>query len=245
MLTDATPAPEPSVAVPVTAARALRNWAALGELTVAVGAELSKLNWRLAALVSLVPLGAALSVVVTTIVYDCPSAKVTELVSADQVAKPLPVVAVIEVAPAELAPKVEPLVQKPFASPVFCSLMLTVATPALSLLVPVTAARALRNWAALGEPTVAVGAELSKLNWRLAALVSLVPLGAALSLVVTTIVYDCPSANVIGEVSADQVAKPLPVVAVIAVAPALLALKVEPLVQKPLALPVFCSLMLT
>src|SRR5712691_9694592 len=188
MLTDATPAPEPSVAVPVTAARALRNWAALGELTVAVGAELSKLNWRLAALASLVPLGAALSVVVTTIVYDCPSAKVTELVSADQVAKPLPVVAVIAVAPALLAAKVEPLVQKPFESPVFCSLMLTLATPALSLAVPVTAARALRNWAALGELTVAVGAELSKLNWRLAALVSLVPLGAALSVVVTTIV---------------------------------------------------------
>ena len=52
-----------------------------------------------------------LSVVLRTIVYDWPSANVTGLVSADQVAKPLAVVAVIAVAPAELAVKVEPAVQ--------------------------------------------------------------------------------------------------------------------------------------
>ena len=103
----------------MTAASALRNWAAVGEVTVAVGALVSKVNWRLAALVSLVPVGAALSVVVTTIVYDCPSAKVTGLVSADQVAKPLPVVAMIAVAPAEFEAKLPPLVQKPLAFPVF------------------------------------------------------------------------------------------------------------------------------
>ena len=82
-----------------------------GVVTVAVGAEVSKVNCWVAALLLLVPLGAALSVVVTTIVYDWPSAKVTVEVSADQVAKPLLVVAVIAVAPAELAVKVEPAVQ--------------------------------------------------------------------------------------------------------------------------------------
>ena len=110
MLTLETPAPV-SVAVPLTAASALRNWAAVGEVTVAVGAELSKLNWRLAALVSLLPVGAALSAAVTTIVYDCPSANVIGLVSADQVAKLSPLVALIDVAPAEFAANVEPLVQ--------------------------------------------------------------------------------------------------------------------------------------
>ena len=44
MLTVATPAPDPSEAVPVTAASALRNCAAVGELTVAVAALVSKLN---------------------------------------------------------------------------------------------------------------------------------------------------------------------------------------------------------
>ena len=68
MLTVATPAPDPSEAVPVTAASALRNCAAVGEPTVAVGAEVSKVNCWVAALLLLVPLGAALSVVVTTIV---------------------------------------------------------------------------------------------------------------------------------------------------------------------------------
>ena len=161
MLTAATPAPEPSEAVPVTAASALRNWAAVGELTVAVGAKASKVNWRVAALVLLLPL-VALSVVVTTIVYDCPSVKVTGLVSADQFAKPLAVVALIAVAPAELAVNVEPAVQKPFALPVCWILILTLATLlVVSAAVPVAAASALRNCAAVGLVTVAVGALVS------------------------------------------------------------------------------------
>ena len=66
MLTLATPAPV-SEAVPVTAASALRNSAAVGEVTVAVGALESKVNWRLTALL-FVFAAVALSVVVTTIV---------------------------------------------------------------------------------------------------------------------------------------------------------------------------------
>ena len=65
--------------------------------------------------------------------------------------------------------------------------MLTVATPALSLAVPVTAASALRNSAAVGELTVAVGAEVSKVNCCVVALV-FVFAAVALSVVVTTIV---------------------------------------------------------
>ena len=53
--------------VPVTAASALRNWAAVGEVTVAVGALVSKVNCRVAALV-FVFAAVALSVVVTVIV---------------------------------------------------------------------------------------------------------------------------------------------------------------------------------
>ena len=230
MLTAATPAL--SLAVPVTAASALRNCAAVGEVTVAVGALVSKVNWRVAALALLVPAGAALSVVVTTIVYDCPSAKVTGLVSADQAAKPLLVVAMIAVAPAEFEAKLPPLVQKPLALPAFWILMLTAATPAPpSEAVPVTAASALRNSAAVGLVTVALGAVVSNVNWRVVAELLVFAIVGTLSVVVTTIVYDCPSAKVTGLVSADQVAKLLPVVAVIAVAPAELAVKVEPLVQ--------------
>src|SRR3989442_613084 len=123
--------------------------------------------------------------------------------------------------------------------------MLTAVAPAFSLLVPASAARALRYSSALGELTVAVGAALSKLNWRLGALVTLVPLGAALSVVVTTIVYVFFFVMIRRQPRSTLLPYPSPFRSVIAVAPALLALKVEPLVQKPLASPVFCSLMLT
>ena len=110
-------------------------------------------------------------------------------VSADHVENPLPVlVALIDVAPALLVVKVEPVVQNPEAFPVICTLIDSAETPAPSEAVPVTAASAERNCAAVGEVTVAVGALVSKVNCRVAALVLLVPDGDAESVVVTVMV---------------------------------------------------------